>query len=579
MQLQIKRSKQNSYPIQAILIKGTTAALWIGEIERMGFSTSNTTCYPIPDNSPNSVWGCLLVVKNSLENNLENTRIGKNQYCQCVDNLLFIPEKSALYPTVSAKELDDLLLSKRYLMHPDFGMVELFEAIKWADFIAPIASYSPTLKRPVSSVFIPKNIKTFQVQALSPEELLQQLEKYTFSEGKPLNEPLTASEKARLILLKRLFKQHKEGDATVVKKNGLMGTLESLKNKFSGKEGSNWSDALQKEYEDLEKRNQNELDKLLDLLKNNPEEALKYAIPLNDAATSRGSSADWGGSWKLSQRWDNFSLLSRQMNWKNLGGSAPMQGDSFYQLQAQYRATAEQLIREKKYRKAAFVYLKLLKDYHKAAETLEAGKLYQEAASVYLKHCNNKEKAASCYHKGNMHQKAIELYQELQKYELVGDLYLELNNKKEAFFYYDKVIEEHEKTGRYLKAALLAKNKMEAIARAQALLLEGWRRNSDAFNCLNNYFANIQDLEVLKVELKEIYEQEVTDKNASIFLRVIKYEFKKENALAPFLREIAYEIIARQATFTPNIIQQLTVFNKGDKNISKDILRYGHKRK
>lgn len=575
MQLQIKQSKQNIYPIRAILIKGETPSLWIEEIERLGFALSNIDCYPVPNTAPNSVWGCLLVNKEVLE----LTTIGKNQYCQCVDNLLFIPEKSALYPSVSSKELDDLLLSKRYLMHPDFGMVELFEAIQWADFMAPIHNKQAVLKRPISPVFIPKKIKTFQVHALSPEELLEQLEKHVFSKGKPLDEPLNTAEKARLALLKRLFKQHKEGNTTITEKNGLMGTLESLKNTFLGKEGSNWSDDLQKEYEDLEKRNQKELDKLLDLLKNDPEEALKYAIPLSHTGLSRGNSGEMDGAWSLSQRWNSFSLFSKQVNSGNLGGSAPMQEDGFYQLQAQYRATAEQLIRDKKYRKAAFVYLKLLKDYRKAAETLEAGKLYQEAASVYLKHCDNKEKAAVCYHKGNMHKKAIELYKELEKYEMVGDLYFELQHKKDAFFYYDKVIEDHQKMGRYLRASFLAKDKMEANARAQNLLLEGWRNNSDAFNCLNNYFANIEDLNLIKVELKEIYKNEVDNKNANTFLKVIKYEFKKQNALAPDIREIAYEIIANQAPFNRSIIQQLTVFNKGDKNIAKDILRYSHKRR
>jgi hypothetical protein len=575
MQLQIKQSKQNIYPIRAILIKGETPSLWIEEIERLGFALSNVDCYPVPNTVPNSIWGCLLVTKEVLK--VKN--IGKNQYCQCIDNLLFLPEKAKLYPSVSAKELEELLLSKSYLMHPDFGMVELFEVIQWADFIAPIHNQQATLKRPISSVFIPKRIKTFQVHALSAEELLQQLEKYTFSKGKPLDEPLSPTEKARLVLLKRLFKQHKEGNTTITEKNGLMGTLESLKNTFLGKEGSNWSDALQEEYEDLEKRNQKELDKLLDLLKNNPEEALKYAIPLSNTGLGRGKSIEMGGAWNLSQRWNNFSLSSKQVNWGTLGGSASMQEDSFYQLQAQYRATAEQLIREKKYRKAAFVYLKLLQDYRKAAETLEAGKLYQEAASVYLKHCDNKEKAAICYHKGNMHKKAIELYKELEQYELVGDLYLELQHKKDAFFYYDKVIKDHQKMGRYLRASFLAKDKMEAIARAQNLLLEGWRNNSDAFNCLNNYFANINDLNLVKVELRDIYKNEVTDRNANTFLRVIKYEFKKQNDLAPYIREIAYEIIAQQASFNPSIIQQLTVFNNGDKNIAKDILRYSHKRK
>lgn len=575
MQLQIKQAPQNSYPIQGILIKGAATSSWIQEIERMGFDLASIDCYPLPNTTPNSVWGCLIVSSNDLS----KVDIGKNQYCQAIDKLLFIPEKAVIFPSLTSEELKELLHSKRYLMHPDMGMVELFNPIQWADWISPIKIKEAPIQRPISGVFIPKNIKTFQVQALSPEELLTQLEQLNFSEGKPLDQPLNSSEKARLFLLRRLFKQHKEGNATTTKKNGLMGALESLKSKLSGNEETSWSDALQKEYEDLEKRNQNELDKLMDLLKNNPEEALKYAIPLDNTGAGRGSFGNLQGSWSLSQRWDNFSLFSKQINSGRLGGNASMAEDSFYKLQAQYRATAKQLIREKKYRKAAFIYLKLLKDFRKAAEILELGKLYQEAASVYLKHCNDKEKAAICYHKGNMHKKAIELYKELEKYELVGDLYLELNNQKDAFFYYEKVLEEHKKMGRYIKAAFLSRDKMNNMARAQHFLLEGWKNNTDAFNCLNNYFNNIKDLTILKVELKTIYETTLHNKNAATFLRVIKYEFKKENVLAPYIRTIAYEIIAQQAPLNPNIIQQLAAFNKGNQNLDKDILRYKHQRR
>lgn len=571
MNLQIKQSKYNTYPIQGILIKGPSPTYWIQEIERMGFLLSNIVVYPIPNTIPNSIWGCLLVSSKDLS----KIEAGANQYCQCIHQRLFIPEKTSLFPSLTAKELDALLLSKPYVMHPDFGMVELFDPINWTTFIELPKARTPKIKRPASSIVIPQDIKTFQVYALSPEELLQQLESLNFSEGKPLDAPLNASEKARLFLLRRLFKQHEEGNT---EKSSLMGALESFRNKISGTEGQTWSDALQKEYEALEKRNQKELDKLLDLLKNNPEEALKYAIPLDHTGMSRGSSYV-GGTWSLSQRWDNFSLFGRQINATNLGGSAPLGDKGFYQLQEQYRETAVQLIQEKKYRKAAFIYLKLLKDYDKAAKTLEMGHFYQEAASVYLKHCNDKESAARCYHHGNMLPKAIELYKELQKYELVGDLYLELNKKEDALFYYDKVIEEHKQKGRYLKAAFLAQNKIENVARAQSLLLMGWQNKSDAFNCLNNYFKNIKDLATLKAAIASIYQYDVTPKNAPIFLRAIKCEFKKGNTLSPFIQTIAHEIISEQATFNPNIIQELVAFDKDNKNLSQDILRYSSKRR
>lgn len=60
---------------------------------------------------------------------------------------------------------------------------------------------------------------------------------------------------------------------------------------------------MQQDYEDLERRNQKLVDKFLDLLRNNPAEALKYAIPLDENGSVRGGN---NSSFTLSRRWFDF---------------------------------------------------------------------------------------------------------------------------------------------------------------------------------------------------------------------------------------------------------------------------------
>ena len=129
----------------------------------------------------------------------------------------------------------------------------------------------------------------------------------------------------------------------------------------------------------------------MDLMKNNPEEALKYAIPLDNDNTSRGGDI---GEMGWGRRWGNFSLFGNSGIGSGSGGGSLDVGDHFQQLERQYYDTARQLIGEKKYKKAAFIYMKLLRNYHLAASTMEQGKHYEEAATIYLKYNNNKEKAA-----------------------------------------------------------------------------------------------------------------------------------------------------------------------------------------
>ncbi|MCW3160003.1 tetratricopeptide repeat protein [Chryseobacterium oryctis] len=255
------------------------------------------------------------------------------------------------------------------------------------------------------------------------------------------------------------------------------------------------------------------------------------------------------------------------------GGSFYVENSIFDKLQSIYEERARKYIEEKDYRNAAKVYINLLKDNYRGAKTLEEGEMYNEAAVIYLKKLNNKSEAAACYEKAKQAKKAIELYKELNYNEKVGDLYREINDVKSSDTYYQMVIDDYEKYNQMVKASLIYRKKMEKPDEAQKLLLKGWIENRDAFNCLNNYFANIFEVNHLESEIKHLYKETPSDKKL-IYLEAMKYEFKKSEELQSTTRNIAYEIISENISTHSEIVNELKHFNPNDEVILRDILRY-----
>ncbi|RYY51460.1 MAG: hypothetical protein EOO06_00210 [Chitinophagaceae bacterium] len=570
IQLQIRPHVKNSFPIGALLLRGASPAGWLQELQRMGFALADIKLYPLPGHTANSVWGCLVVTDKPINAALA----GPNELCQMVSPQLYIAERTTLYPSLAPTELQKLFTRGLYFIHPEIGWLELTEELDITALIQEPLMRSYHITRPADTLLVPSKIKSFQVVMTSSDDVLQKMEDHIFPKTKPLpDKSLSLTEKLRLQLYRALFarKKDKTGKASGTEKKPLLGWAERIFRPF-GNVGT-LSEEMQQDYEALEDRNQQAIDRLLELLKNNPELGLQYAIPFDEGGTVRGGQHT---EFALLKRWFNLSLSAGQ----SLGGSGSIDlGNRQYELKQQYEKTAEALVRQGKYEQAAFVYLKLLKNYFKAAETLEAGKRYAEAASIYLKHLRDKRKAAACYEKGSMLSDAIELYKELQEDEKVGDLYMALGRTEEATFYYRKVADQLKASGLYLKASFVYRRKLKDAEEAQRILLQGWLQNKDAYNCLNNYLANLDEAQ-LKSEIQRIFRQDVKIHNSEPFLHAIRHEYSKNDKLPVWIRDIAYEVIAQHITAKPSLASELRNFNGADKELQKDIWRYslGEKR-
>ncbi|WP_159477922.1 tetratricopeptide repeat protein [Chryseobacterium sp. 18068] len=258
---------------------------------------------------------------------------------------------------------------------------------------------------------------------------------------------------------------------------------------------------------------------------------------------------------------------------KGGGGNFYLENSLFDRIRNKYEELAEKYIAEKDYTRAAKVYMNLLNDNYRGAKTLEDGGLYNEAAVIYLKKLKNKSEAASCFEKAKQYQKSIELYKEFEQKEKVGDLYMQINDIKNANSYYQMVVDDYVSNDQMVKASLIYRKKMDVPEEAQKILLQGWEENKDAFNCLNNYFVNINNVENLNYTIQNLYLKTPSDKKL-IYLEAMKHEFKKDSKLQETTRNIAYEIIAENIENHSSIINELKHFNPKDEVILKDISRY-----
>lgn len=273
------------------------------------------------------------------------------------------------------------------------------------------------------------------------------------------------------------------------------------------------------------------------------------------------------------------SLKDKEQNKRNAsrkgagGGNFYLENSLFDRIRSKYEELAEKYIAENDYKKAAKVYMNLLQDNYRGAKTLENGGFYNEAATVYLKKLKNKSDAANCYEKAKQYKKAIDLYKEMEQKEKVGDLYKEINDLKNAHIYYQMVTDDYISNNQMVKASLIYRKKMENPEAAQKILLKGWEEDKDAFNCLNNYFANILDVEKLQSEIQELYKKTPAYKKIT-YLDAMKYEFRKDPDLESITRNIAYEIIAEKIGTRSEIVNELKYFNPDDETILKDISRF-----
>jgi tetratricopeptide (TPR) repeat protein len=621
MELRLQPSENSAQTQAGFVIRGESVQHWLTELERMAFTLSKVTVYALPDTTANSIFGCLVLPSSSedLEKNDRHLRV------QEFVGLLYHPLRTEVLPQLEEQELLHLFKSKPYAFLPDIGLFELEAPVNWSEIIEPPVSSNCIVTVPTRGYTPPKEIKQMFLKEIPAKEVEERMEKELFPEKETIEEkPLSFLEKAQMRMLKwMLAKKAKEkGDDTTdaegaaIGKDGkdggaglgaglgglILGTalgigalvamplnaLFKAGKKGDGSVGAGaamgasgagqssnglfdkWIDSLGQKLDGLVDRNKKALDKLFDMMKNDPNEALKYAIPIDSDGVTRGNQQ---AGFDMSRRWSNFSLF--QGYGSGAGGSVDF-GDRSHELYQRYTQMAEDFIKKGNYHKAAFVYLKLLNNKWLAASTLRDGGYYEEAATIYLEKLKDKNLAAHCYRKGKFYEKSIELYLELEEHETAGDICVEMGQRGRGDYHYATAETKLCERADYITASKLCRAKRQIPERAQEILLQGWRYNARAYDCANAYFKYLPEEVERAEEMYRFYEKEVSGDQQENFLNVVTLQY--ENEPDERMRDLAYEIISLELDKGNNMSGKLFSYNKGDKQISRDVSRFRYKR-
>ncbi len=226
-----------------------------------------------------------------------------------------------------------------------------------------------------------------------------------------------------------------------------------------------------------------ELHRLIDLLHNDPDEGLRFAIPMG-AGDHRGMAPP---STILPRRDIDFSLGGLRQ-----GGSADFWGlptDFQSRLIERYRTLAAREIGLGRHRRAAYIFSTLLNDVQSAAQALEDGGHFREAAVLYEERLARLDLAAHCFRKGRCWPEAIALYERLHDHETLGELYAELERPEEAVLEWRRAIDQHLKADDVQHAARLLEQKLGCIDEAFEHLVAAWPGSKQAQTCLTAAFT------------------------------------------------------------------------------------------
>lgn len=182
----------------------------------------------------------------------------------------------------------------------------------------------------------------------------------------------------------------------------------------------------------------------------NLENALRRALPLGDSG-DRGGVAASGTQLPF----HNLLYSLGKILGNRPGPAAIWLGgyDVQRELAAEYRKAAEQAIQRGDYRRAAFIYGKLLRDYRSAAQVLAQGGLHHDAAVLFLDKVGDVLAAARAFEAAGEIDRALQLYRQKGEHLLAGDLLRHAGEEVAAIDEYHRAAEQLIASGQGFSAA------------------------------------------------------------------------------------------------------------------------------
>ncbi|WP_373550307.1 hypothetical protein [Haliscomenobacter sp.] len=567
MKLNLQLHSSPRGPIRAAFLRGSDPQYWLSTIQSWGIPPNDLEAYAVSQSKSDlQVAGLLLINRKGHF----PAQLDLQEAYRCVGDALLIPQYASIQPQIAEEEWKNLLFYDWHFFHPGLGMVGFNHSDRVN--LADLLTYPAPLEQDwsLAKPSPPRTPALRQISVLQPkvEDIFAQVQGVGDKALKDLgkNKPSADDDKdirsTLLNSLEKLLSQRpnlREGES-----QGWLGKmLDRLEMRIS------------KMLADLQKQRESEIDRLLKLYQDDPEEALRYSIPLDSPYEGRGIAPPSGLLGRNNAPDFNLGGLNTggpRDNWE-------LDAQRQVALRQHYLRLANQKIAEGDYRKAAYIHAHLLGDFHTAANVLEQGKHFYEAAILYRDHLKDKQRAARCFEKGGLYTEAIGLYLELDQKEKAGDLYVHIDQWVEAEKLYQNCAAEALKTSNHLEAARIYDHKLKDQNEAKASLLKGWHNKLNPSVCLSRYFEFFQQASNAEfdAEVQRIYQTQCKPSQRNTFMEVLKEigKNKQRRAELPHTREIVYQIVSDELKHD-NLghIGMLETFVPRDRLLGGDVSRY-----
>lgn len=536
MKLQLIHAATPQGQMRACILGGADASDWLSQMKTWNISLSNLECYCLPTSLQNRQVSALMVV---FQGSSSEWPTDLHFPLRLEGERLLLPQNAQLQPRLLPEELKQFSNWQYALLHPKLGLIG-FEVHDRVDFLQVILPPLPSGN--IWDQAIASNTKVTQLASiqLEPPKMDEVWEEIKGEVGsKPLEEiPKDGQTEGGSggffgsLLgglgdiaegIKGILPQGNPGEEQGI----VSGALDKFKQ---------WTDKMQQE---MQAKAQTEMERLMKLFEENPEEAIKFAPPINSESFSRAS-----GNPNFSLGVNDFKYEPNRFR-SGSGGSWNIGDDLHRLLWQRYNDAAKAAIDAGDYEKAAYIYAHLLKNYQQAAEALVLARRYREAAMLYAEKVKLPLKAAECHEWAGDYLKAAEIYVDHKKWERAGDMFLLAGNQKQAHFYFDRQILDYKDTQHFLEAANLAEEKLKDPKRRQDILLEGWKTTSQS-QLLSLYFQEIlNDAELEKGQfIAEFFQDHVSPRAQAAFVNTLaaQLDLWKEAGAAKAIRSLAYQI-------------------------------------
>lgn len=418
--LKLIRVTRRTPPVSAGWLASADPAEWLREIAHCRAQGCPVAIYPVAASAadPRAV-GVLLVPRQAVPRfRLRVLPLGK------VMPGVHAPLDAALSAGLLANEREFFFPYQIHLFHPSIGLVgfdpkdELSPAklleiphergSRW-NLAIPVARFAPTLK----AILVEEPPDPGEMLADAAEEIGDQ-------SGKPMKNGNGVLDKAAMLGMGL-------AGGTLM---GASWVLDNAANliRIQG-QAKTPLDALrkwaEKNWQHLVDSRSREIDRLMELMEKNPDEGLRYALPLAGIEQSRGKAAP---SWKLGMRGTRFSH-------GHGGGSMDgwdLANEARLKLERQYREAAKREIALGRHDRAAYIFGNLLGDWTSAAKCLADCGRHRDAVSIYLHKLHNRPAAARCLEDAGLLLQAAGMFAECKQFERAGDLHARLGNIAQA---------------------------------------------------------------------------------------------------------------------------------------------------